>query len=70
MDAFVVSQRLGYVVALITVGAGVLVMIGLLIPETVPDKFRMTFGVILILTGVYRFAVTRLKKTQKETAEL
>jgi hypothetical protein len=31
-----------------------------------PDKFRVMFGVVLMLYGVYRFVSLRIKQRQKE----
>jgi hypothetical protein len=45
---------------------GILVLTGGVINEGMPSNVRIAFGVVLVLFGVYRFAVTRLRATQAE----
>jgi inner membrane protein involved in colicin E2 resistance len=58
------STVIGYTVAAITSTLGVLVLFGMFLPETAPNQVRMTFGVVLVLLGVYRFAITRVRVMQ------
>ena len=55
-----ISDVLGYVVAAVAVGLGVVVMAGTL--DIAVDKTtRYVFGAIFILIGIYRFTVTYFK---------
>jgi hypothetical protein len=54
------SELLGYIVAFITVCGGFVILINILKFQIVPFV-RYTFGIVIILIGVYRFVITRLK---------
>ena len=69
MDAFAFSQRFAYSTAIILCAAGVSVISGWVVADSVPDRFRYVFGAILVLMGIYRFAVTRFKKMRRESDE-
>jgi hypothetical protein len=56
---------LGYSVSFLTFVTGGIVVFGLFLPPTVPEQFRITCGVVLILMGVYRFVVTRAKADEE-----
>ena len=65
------SLLLGYGVAVLMFIVGGLVLSGLLIHQGVPEKFRITFGVVLALMGIYRFVLTRTRQMQiiRDTGE-
>jgi hypothetical protein len=56
-----VSKILGYGVSFLTLVVGGIVLFGFFLPPTIPEQFRITCGVVLVLMGVYRFVVTRAK---------
>ena len=58
------SVVIGYAVSAMTSTLGVLVLFGMFLPEAVPSQVRTTFGVVLVLLGVYRFAITRVRVMQ------
>ena len=58
---FEFSSSVGYIVSALTSTTGLVIVTGLFIPAAVPLQFRLTFGVVLILLGVYRFVVTRTR---------
>ncbi len=58
---FEFSPSIGYAVSAVTFAFGMVIVSGLFIPTTVPLRFRLTFGVVLTLLGIYRFVVTRMK---------
>ena len=60
-----ISVWLGYAVSAVMAAVGVAVAAGYLIHEGVPDRFRWTFGAVLILMGIYRFFITRTRMQQK-----
>lgn len=64
-----VSTIVGYAVAATTSTLGVLVLFGMLLPETAPNQVRVTFGLVLALLGVYRFAITRVRVLQSRRDE-
>lgn len=55
------SKTFAYSIAVITTAFGIVVTAGWLIPSTVPDQLRVMLGVVLILLGIYRFAITNAK---------
>lgn len=62
------SVIIGYALSAIFLVCGVVVLLGLTIPQYVPKEFRITMGVVLVLWGVYRFVLTRTK-SMSENAE-
>ncbi len=58
------SRLFAYGVSLITVSAGVLILLGFLLSESVPAEFRIVSGLVLLLLGIYRFVVTRTQVLQ------
>ncbi len=55
---------LGYTVSAVSLVFGILLLTGWLLHFTMPDQFRVTFGVVLLLMGIYRFVLTRTKAKQ------
>lgn len=55
------SRLLAYSIAAITAASGIVVAVGWFIPSTVPLQLRVMLGVVLILLGIYRIAVTNAK---------
>jgi hypothetical protein len=60
MDSPDASKILGYGIAVISFSAGVLLLTGLLKLDA-PATLRNSFGVVLILMGLYRYVVTHYK---------
>ncbi len=60
----------GYTISGVTFLAGIVVLTGSLLPSYLPDKFRVMFGVVLLLYGVYRFVTLRLKQQQRDEEQL
>ena len=46
--------------------AGVLIIVGLLIPSYIPSNYRVLLGVVFVLYGIYRFVSLRFKKPDEE----
>ena len=59
-----ISTYLSYSVAVITGIFGSIVASGVAF-QYVPEKLRITFGVVLILWGIYRLVYTRTQERQK-----
>ena len=59
-----ISIYLGYAVAVITFIFGTIIISGSAF-QYVPSKLRITFGVVLMLWGIYRFVFTRVKVRQQ-----
>lgn len=66
MKAIRPSEIVGYTISGIVGIFGILVLTGGVINEGMPSNVRIAFGVVLVLFGVYRFAVTRLRAKQAE----
>ena len=57
---------LGYLIAVLMVGCGVLIISGFLAPKFAGgDRIRVLFGVVVLLYGVLRFVQTRMKGERK-----
>jgi len=63
------SVYLGYAVSAVTFGFGSLLLTGWLVNTRMPGQFRIMFGVVLVLMGVYRFVLTRTKIRQWQTGD-
>jgi hypothetical protein len=50
----------GYAVSIITIIAGIVILADILKFNAVPSV-RYTFGIVIVLTGIYRFVITRTK---------
>ncbi len=55
---------LGYTVSAVSLVFGLLLVTGWLLRVRLPGQFRITFGVVLLLMGIYRFVLTRTKVRQ------
>jgi hypothetical protein len=49
--------------------AGVAVMVGLLVPRTLPSQFRIPIGAVVFLYAAYRFVVAYLRTTETRRDE-
>jgi hypothetical protein len=61
MKRISISKLLAYFVAAVSISVGVLRLIGVLFPKSVPAQMRITLGIVLILMGVYRLVITRVR---------
>jgi hypothetical protein len=68
LNASSISTYLGYSVSAITFVCGIVVVSGIVLGN-VPGQLRVTFGVVLILWGIYRFVITRFRTRQKAEEE-
>ncbi|HLF20415.1 MAG TPA: hypothetical protein VI704_06465 [Bacteroidota bacterium] len=64
-----VSTIIGYALSTIFLVFGVVVLLGLAVPDTLPKQFRMTMGVVLVLWGVYRFVLTKMKRSSPKAED-
>lgn len=55
----------GYIVAGTCVFCGVLLTTGVVLQQGSPPQMRIVLGVVLVLMGIHRFAVTRMKTIQR-----
>jgi len=47
------------------IGAGVLVLAGVLVPRNVPEEWRVLSGVVLVLYGLYRFVIAYVRQPKR-----
>lgn len=66
MKAIRPSEVVGYAISGVVGIFGILVLTGGVVNEGMPSNVRIAFGVVLVLFGIYRFAVTRMRATQAE----
>ena len=60
-----IGSILGFTVSAVMAVVGIAVTTGYLVHEGVPERFRWTFGVVLVLMGIDRFFMTRIRAQQK-----
>ena len=65
MDPYKPMVYIGYVFSGILFIGGLIIASGLFMPPTMPQKFRIMFGVVMLLYGVYRFVNIRIKQQQR-----
>lgn len=66
MVARKVLRYLGYAVSTTLFLTGILIIAGYLVPSYIPSNFRVLFGVVLVLYGVFRFVSLRVRKPINE----
>ena len=44
---------------------GALSILGVLVPQAVPEQFRLAAGIVVFLYGAYRFTVTLFDKSRR-----
>ena len=45
---------------------GLFVIFGVLIPVYVPEQFRITAGIVLMLWAIYRFVITGMRSRRND----
>lgn len=66
VQAIKFSTYLGYSVAALSVLCGTIVVTGFLMPSYIPTRLRVMFGIVLLLLGIYRYVMTRIKVSQEQ----
>jgi hypothetical protein len=67
---FDVNRLLNVVVMVLAAAVmlvGVLAIIGLLIPVYIPEQYRIIFGVVVFLYGLYRFVLSYFRLQRRDT---
>ncbi len=64
MDAGKVLTYLSYLVSAVFFLGGLFVIFGMFLPSYVPTQFRIMFGIVLMLWGIYRSVITYTKSRQ------
>ena len=65
MDSFKPMVYVGYVMSGFLFLCGIVIATGLFMPPTMPEKFRIMFGVVMLLYGIYRFVNIRMQQHQR-----
>ncbi len=65
MDPHRSLAYVGYVMSGFLFICGIVITAGLFMPPTMPQKFRIMFGVVMLLYGIYRFVNIRIKQQQR-----
>lgn len=58
----------GYIVSIVTIFAGIAMIFGLLLSQ-IPENYRILFGIVFLLYGIYRTVTLRLKHKKNYTDE-
>ena len=66
MDPSKIFVYFGYAMAVMFFGLGLYVLFFVPSEVHLPEKFRVMFGVLLLLYGVYRFISLRIKQRQAD----
>ena len=64
-----ISVILGYSLAAVIFAFGVVVVLGMAIPDYFPKESRMILGAVLLLWGIYRFVLTKRKSHTAEGSD-
>jgi hypothetical protein len=64
LNHYNISTYLNYSVSVITFVFGAIIISGVAF-QYVPNKLRITFGVVLMLWGIYRLVFTRIQVRQR-----
>lgn len=59
------GQVTGYSVAGTSIAAGILVATGILFGDLPLPSMRIILGIVMVLMGIHRYAVTRMKSIQQ-----
>ncbi len=65
MDPYRPMVYVGYVMSGFLFLCGIVVATGIYMPPTMPQKFRIMFGIVMLLYGVYRFVNIRFQQQQR-----
>lgn len=66
MDAQSILRKLSYTTASIVMLMGGVFLTGFFLPSYIPDNFRMIMGVVMIIYGIYRVTMLRVKEKQDQ----
>ncbi len=68
MGAELILRIVGLFTAGLILAVGVIVLSGSLLPASVPDNYRMIFGLVMVIYGSYRIAILwmKLKNARKD----
>lgn len=59
---------LGYTVSVLTIVVGIAMIFGLLLSQ-IPGNYRILFGIVFLLYGIYRTVTIRLKQKKNYSDE-
>jgi hypothetical protein len=45
--------------------AGVLVVAGILVPQNIPEQFRVVLGIVIFLYGLYRLVIVFSRQSER-----
>ena len=62
-------RMVSYATGLIVSSVGIMVLGGFLMPEYVPQNFRIMLGAVMLIYGVYRIAMLRMKRRKADDHE-
>ncbi len=65
MDPYRPMVYLGYALSGFLFLCGIAIATGILMPPTMPQKFRIMFGIVMLLYGIYRFVNIRMQQQQR-----
>ena len=65
MDGVMVLKYAVLLASAAVIGAGVLVLAGVLVPRNVPEEWRVLSGVVLVLYGLYRFVIAYVRQPKR-----
>jgi hypothetical protein len=69
MKPIELSKYLGYSVAFVSLCAGVIFVLGVFLPPTMPLQLRLTVGIVFLLMSVYRFVATKYRIREQQRFE-
>jgi hypothetical protein len=63
------SKYLGYLVAFVSLCAGLVFIFGILLPTTMPSQLRLMVGIVFLLMSIYRFVATKYRIREQQRFE-
>ena len=66
MDPYRPMVYLGYALSGFLFLCGIVIATGIFMPPTMPQKFRIMFGIVMLLYGIYRFVNIRIQQQQRD----
>jgi hypothetical protein len=65
MDPYRPMVFIGYTLSAFLFLCGIVIATGIFMPPTMPQKFRVMFGIVMLLYGIYRFVNIRIQQQQR-----
>ena len=69
MNAETILRIVSYTTASTLLATGIVVLTGFFMPTYIPDNFRITLGIVIVLYGIYRIVMLGIKRRNERDAK-